>query len=137
MLITTTPKPFQTSPASGDGANPQLSNTKETQPYVELEWTKITTLDHNSIQNQNYRLFTIRDYVDKINNSDKFMIGKVIKQCGLTQLTRSARFGFAQDWSHIYDGIYRFEDNSLGEDLLAVREQALNFAKTKLSPFAQ
>ena len=46
------------------------------------------------------------------------------------------RYGFAHDWSHIYDGIYRFEDNSLGEDVLAIREQALNFAKTKLSPYA-
>ena len=23
-------------------------------------------------------------------------------------------FGFAHDWSHIYDGIYKFEDNTLG-----------------------
>lgn len=45
-------------------------------------------------------------------------------------------YGFGHDWSHIYDGIYRFEDNSLGEDVLAIREQALNFAKTKLSPYA-
>ena len=40
------------------------------------------------------------------------------------------------DWSHIYDGIYKFEDQSLGEDLLALREQALDFAKKKLSPHA-
>ena len=43
---------------------------------------------------------------------------------------------FAHDWSHIYDGILRFEDNSLGSLTLAIREQALTFAKTKLSPFA-
>lgn len=43
---------------------------------------------------------------------------------------------FAQDWSHVYDGIFRFEDNTLGEGVLAIREQALTFAKTKLSPFA-
>lgn len=46
------------------------------------------------------------------------------------------RYWFAQDWSHVYDGIYRFEDSTLGEEVLAIREQALNFAKTKLSPFA-
>ena len=40
------------------------------------------------------------------------------------------------DWSHVYDGIYKFEDNSLGEDLLALRTQALDFAKKKLSPYA-
>jgi len=40
------------------------------------------------------------------------------------------------DWSHIYDGIYKFEDNSLGEDLLALRSQALDFAKKKISPYA-
>ena len=40
------------------------------------------------------------------------------------------------DWSHIYDGIYKFEDNTLGEDLLSLRSQALDFAKKKISPFA-
>lgn len=40
------------------------------------------------------------------------------------------------DWSHIYDGIYKFEDQTLGEDLLALRTQALDFAKKKLSPYA-
>jgi hypothetical protein len=40
------------------------------------------------------------------------------------------------DWSHIYDGIYKFEDQTLGEDLLALRTQALDFAKKKLSPHA-
>ena len=29
-------------------------------------------------------------------------------------LTRTVRYRFAHDWSHIYDGIYRFEDNTLG-----------------------
>lgn len=38
------------------------------------------------------------------------------------------------DWSHIYDGIYKFEDNSLGEEILDLRNQALDFAKKKLSP---
>jgi hypothetical protein len=40
------------------------------------------------------------------------------------------------DWSHIYDGIYKFEDQTLGEDVLAIRNQALDFAKKKLSPYA-
>lgn len=44
--------------------------------------------------------------------------------------------GFSQDWSHLYDGIYKFEDSTLGEDILAIREQALDFAKKKLSPYA-
>ena len=64
------------------------------------------------------------------------MIQKAVRNCGLKALTTIPKYRFAQDWSHIYDGIYRFEDNSLGEDLLAIREQALNFAKTKLSPYA-
>ena len=62
------------------------------------------------------------------------MITQIIKK--FTPLSFRNKACFAQDWSHIYDGIYRFEDNSLGEDLLAIREQALTFAKTKLSPFA-
>lgn len=65
------------------------------------------------------------------------MIRKAIRTPHLAKLMARQSYPFAQDWSHIYDGIYRFEDSSLGEDLLAVREQALNFAKTKLSPFAQ
>jgi alkylation response protein AidB-like acyl-CoA dehydrogenase len=40
------------------------------------------------------------------------------------------------DWSHIYDGIYKFEDNTLGESVLDLRTQALDFAKKKLSPYA-
>lgn len=41
------------------------------------------------------------------------MISQIIKK--FAPLTLSNKGGFAQDWSHIYDGIYRFEDNSLGE----------------------
>lgn len=64
------------------------------------------------------------------------MITKILRRANSTLLTVNLRNNFAQDWSHIYDGIYRFEDNTLGEEILAIREQALNFAKTKLSPFA-
>lgn len=64
------------------------------------------------------------------------MISKIVRKYNTFGLTKLNRCSFAQDWSHIYDGIYRFEDNTLGEDILAIREQALNFAKTKLSPFA-
>ena len=42
---------------------------------------------------------------------------KIIKP----QNTLQNRYGFAQDWSHIYNGIYQFEDNTLGEDNLAIR----------------
>lgn len=31
-----------------------------------------------------------------------------------SHLTNPIRFGFAHDWSHIYDGIYKFEDPTLG-----------------------
>lgn len=62
------------------------------------------------------------------------MISRIVKK--ISPLSFRSKGFFAQDWSHIYDGIYRFEDNSLGEDLLAVRDQALAFAKTKISPFA-
>lgn len=57
---------------------------------------------------------------------------------GIPSLLRSTtqlRFSI-HDWSHIYDGIYKFEDSTLGPDLLSVREQALDFAKKKLSPYA-
>lgn len=48
------------------------------------------------------------------------------------------RFYFAQDFSHVYDGITTFEDTQgLGEDCLMIRNQALEFAKKKLAPFAQ
>lgn len=48
------------------------------------------------------------------------------------------RFGFAQDYSHVYDGITTFEDNNgLGEDAVLIRNQALEFAKKKLAPFSQ
>ena len=50
-------------------------------------------------------------------------------------LLRQQRAG-VHDWSHIYDGIYKFEDNSIGEDLLDLRNQALDFAKKKISPYA-
>lgn len=53
-----------------------------------------------------------------------------------SSILRSSRFSFAQDWSHLYNNIYKFEDNTLGEDILAIREQALDFAKKKLSPYA-
>lgn len=64
------------------------------------------------------------------------MIKQLVNKLYSNSLRSTSRFGFAQDWSHIYDGIYRFEDNTLGEDVLAIRDQALSFAKTKLSPFA-
>lgn len=64
------------------------------------------------------------------------MLSKIIKKALPKTLLTRTQYTFAQDWSHLYGGIIRFEDNTLGEDLLAVREQALNFAKTKLSPFA-
>jgi hypothetical protein len=36
------------------------------------------------------------------------------------------RFGFAQDYSHVYDGIVGFEDtHGLGEDTMVIRNQAL------------
>jgi hypothetical protein len=50
-------------------------------------------------------------------------------------LLKTSRFA-VHDWSHIYDGIYKFEDSSIGSDLLDLRTQALDFAKKKLSPFA-
>lgn len=59
-------------------------------------------------------------------------VTKRITQAGLLRQQRAA----VHDWSHIYDGIYKFEDNSLGEELLDLRTQALDFAKKKLSPFA-
>jgi hypothetical protein len=31
-----------------------------------------------------------------------------------THLRSQNSFGFAHDWSHIYDGIYKFEDPTLG-----------------------
>lgn len=64
------------------------------------------------------------------------MIVTSAKSLASSILTRSVRRSFAQDWSHIYNGIYQFEDPTLGEDALAIREQALTFAKTKLSPFS-
>ena len=40
-----------------------------------------------------------------------------------TLTTRSS--SSISDWSHIYEGIHHFEDNSLGEDVLDIRNQAL------------
>jgi hypothetical protein len=42
------------------------------------------------------------------------MIRQITKQYQLNRLFRKNRAFFAQDWSHVYDGIYRFEDNTLG-----------------------
>lgn len=49
------------------------------------------------------------------------MFSKAITRANSQLLNLSLKGNFAQDWSHIYDGIYRFEDNTLGEDLLAIR----------------
>lgn len=47
------------------------------------------------------------------------------------------QYRFAQDFSYVYDGIANFEDNlGLGEDLMLIRGQALEFAKQKLAPHA-
>jgi hypothetical protein len=36
------------------------------------------------------------------------------------------RFAFAQDYSHVYDGIVSFEDShGLGDDIMVIRNQAL------------
>ncbi len=64
------------------------------------------------------------------------MLQKILNKSIIKCLNRTQAYTFAQDWSHLYNGIIRFEDNTLGEDILAIREQALSFAKTKLSPFA-
>lgn len=56
----------------------------------------------------------------------------IIRSRSLTTQNQS----YVHDWSHIYDGIYKFEDNTLGEHVLDLRNQALDFAKKKLSPFA-
>ena len=60
-----------------------------------------------------------------------------------TSLLRAAWQGITRkqtvsvsDWSHIYDGIYKFEDNTLGENALDIRNQALQFTKKKISPYA-
>jgi hypothetical protein len=42
------------------------------------------------------------------------MIRQIAKQYQLNTLFKKSRAFFAQDWSHVYDGIYRFEDNTLG-----------------------
>ena len=52
-----------------------------------------------------------------------------------TALLRTPAFA-VHDWSHVYDGLYKFEDNTLGEQTLELRTQALDFAKKKLSPYA-
>jgi hypothetical protein len=43
------------------------------------------------------------------------MLTKIINKNLLNNLIIKNNAFFAQDWSHIYDGIYRFEDNTLGE----------------------
>ena len=60
----------------------------------------------------------------------------ICKSFATPSISKYIRFSFAQDWSHLYNNIYKFEDNTLGEETLAIREQALDFAKKKLSPFA-
>ena len=50
----------------------------------------------------------------------KQLTNKLIKS--QTALINRLNFAnFAQDWSHVYDGIFRFEDNTLGEGVLAIR----------------
>lgn len=44
---------------------------------------------------------------------------------GLARSLTTRTTASVSDWSHIYDGIYKFEDNSLGEDALDIRNQAL------------
>jgi hypothetical protein len=44
---------------------------------------------------------------------------------GLVRSLTTRTSASVSDWSHIYDGIYKFEDNSLGEDALDIRNQAL------------
>lgn len=36
------------------------------------------------------------------------MIKTITKINNIRRLLKSTKFGFAQDWSHIYDGIYKF-----------------------------
>jgi hypothetical protein len=62
------------------------------------------------------------------------MINHFVKYCTKSIFHNKIKVYFAQDWSHVYNGIFRFEDSTLGEEVLAIREQALNFAKSKLSP---
>jgi hypothetical protein len=42
------------------------------------------------------------------------MIKIVNKLAKPLNLLNKNKFAFAHDWSHIYDGIYKFEDNTLG-----------------------
>ena len=42
------------------------------------------------------------------------MFSRTLVKTQAKALNLSIKNKFAQDWSHIYDGIYRFEDNSLG-----------------------
>ncbi len=57
---------------------------------------------------------------------------KKILRNGLLQQQKA----YVHDWSHIYDGIYKFEDSSLSEDCKDLRNHALEFAKKKISPYA-
>ena len=45
---------------------------------------------------------------------NNIMIRQITKQYQLNRLFKKNSAFFAQDWSHVYDGIYRFEDNTLG-----------------------
>lgn len=49
------------------------------------------------------------------------MIKYFSRFCNSTTLILKTKAPFAQDWSHVYDGIFRFEDKTLGEDVLAIR----------------
>ncbi len=49
------------------------------------------------------------------------MIKYFSRFCNPTTLNLKTKAPFAQDWSHVYDGIFRFEDKTLGEDVLAIR----------------
>ena len=64
------------------------------------------------------------------------MLTKIVRSRLLSQSLTLRGRGNVSDWSHIYDGIYKFEDNTLGENVLDIRNAALEFAKKKLSPYA-
>jgi hypothetical protein len=64
------------------------------------------------------------------------MLRKVVNSPVLWHGLTARPSASVSDWSHIYDGIYKFEDNTLGADALDIRNQALEFAKKKISPYA-
>lgn len=81
-----------------------------------------------------YHLHFCVDYIElMINKIASTLTNNIIKAA--PRLIQTQTYS-VHDWSHIYDGIYKFQDNTLGEDLLALRTQALDFAKKKLSPYA-